>query len=81
LGGFAKTLWIIFVILLPFLGIFIYLIARGGKMTEHNIAAAEQAAAAYGGTTSQELTRLADLKDRGVIDDAEFAQMKAKLVT
>ena len=35
LGGFAKALWVIFVIILPFLGVFIYLIARGGKMQEH----------------------------------------------
>ena len=35
LGGFAKALWVIFVIVVPFLGVFVYLIARGHKMSEH----------------------------------------------
>ena len=46
LGGFAKALWILFIIVLPFLGIFIYLIARGGKMQAHSIEAAKQQDAA-----------------------------------
>jgi ABC-type multidrug transport system fused ATPase/permease subunit len=87
LGGVAKTLWILFVILMPFLGVFVYVIARGKKMTEH---AAEQARAQdtamrgyiqdAAGTTStaDELTKLADLKDRGVISDDEYQQLKAK---
>ena len=37
MGGFAKVLWIIFVFFLPFLGVFVYLIARGGKMQQHNV--------------------------------------------
>ena len=37
IGGFAKALWVIFVIILPFLGVFVYLIARGGKMQEHAV--------------------------------------------
>jgi uncharacterized membrane protein YhaH (DUF805 family) len=47
MGGFAKALWFIFVIILPFLGVFVYLIARGGKMSEHAMqdAAAQDAAA------------------------------------
>ena len=39
MGGFAKVLWIIFVFFLPFLGVFVYLIARGGKMQQHNVEA------------------------------------------
>src|SRR6476660_564437 len=92
LGGFAKFLWIIFVIFMPYLGVFVYLIARGHKMSEH---AAEQAAQmdaaqkAYirdavstsgGASAADQLQNLANLKAQGVIDDAEFAKMKAKIV-
>ncbi len=90
LGGMAKALWVIGVIILPYLGVFVYLIARGHKMHEHAIEAAQaQNAAATDyirsavGTASSpadELHRLADLKDRGVIDDAEFQIMKAKVI-
>ncbi len=60
LGGFAKFLWVIFVIFLPYLGVFVYLIARGHKMHEHAVEqaqAADAAARAYiqdtvGGTSS-----------------------------
>ena len=41
MGGFAKAMWVIFVIIVPYLGVFVYVIARGGKMAEH----AQQAAA------------------------------------
>src|SRR3954447_68514 len=50
LGGFAKVLWVIFVIVAPYLGVFVYLIAGGHKMSEHAVAAAQaqdQAARAY----------------------------------
>ena len=90
LGGFAKFLWVIFVIVLPYLGVFVYLIARGHKMSEHAMEAAQaqnDAAAAYirnvAGTASSpadELTRLADLKDRGAIDDAEYQRLKSQVV-
>jgi hypothetical protein len=89
LSGVAKTLWTIFVIVIPYLGVFIYLVARGGKMQEHAIAAAkaqEEARQTYiqqaagTGSPGEELTRLADLKDKGVIDDAEFEKLKAKAI-
>ncbi|HEX5095731.1 MAG TPA: SHOCT domain-containing protein [Acidimicrobiia bacterium] len=90
LGGFAKFLWVIFIIFLPYLGVFVYLIARGHKMSEHAMADAQKAdeaarayirdAAGSGGSSADELARLADLKAKGVIDDAEFAKMKAKIV-
>ena len=90
LGGFAKFLWVIFIIFLPYLGVFVYLIARGHKMSEHAMADAQRAdeqarayirdAAGSGGSSADELARLADLKAKGVIDDAEFAKMKAKIV-
>ena len=86
LGGVAKTLWVIFVILVPYLGVFVYLIARGHKMSEHAAEAAaaqDKAARQYiqqvtTTSTADELAKLADLKAKGVIDDAEYASLKAK---
>jgi ABC-type multidrug transport system fused ATPase/permease subunit len=91
MGGGAKALWVIFVILLPFLGVFMYLIARGGKM--HERAAAEaaqqqqkfdayvrQAAGTEGADSASQLAKLADLKAQGVITDAEFEAQKAKVL-
>lgn len=90
LGGWAKAFWTIFVIVTPFLGVLVYLIARGHKMNEHAMeeAAAQDAAArAYiretvtaGNTPTDELARLADLKAQGVINDVEFQQMKNKVL-
>jgi hypothetical protein len=90
IGGFAKALWVIFVIFIPYLGVFVYLIARGHKMHEHALQAAQeqdaaarayiQQAAGTTGSTADELARLADLKERGVIDEAEFQRLKAKAI-
>ena len=89
MGGGAKALWVIFVIILPFLGIFVYLIARGGKMHERAEQAAQQQQQAFddyvkqtaGGSSSvDQLAKLADLKQSGAITDAEFEAQKAKLL-
>jgi ABC-type multidrug transport system fused ATPase/permease subunit len=90
MGGFAKAMWVIFVIILPFLGVFVYLIARGGKMHERAAqqAAEQQAAfddyvrqtAGSSDDTASQLQKLADLKSQGVITDAEFDTQKAKLL-
>ena len=90
LGGGGKALWAIFVILVPFLGIFVYLIARGKDMGKRDMAQAQaqdaqfrayvQDAAASGGSSADQLAKLADLKDRGVISDAEFQQQKSKIL-
>ncbi len=87
MGGFAKTLWILFVILAPFLGIFIYIIARGKSMAERDMSQAKaqqdafksyvQETASSGGTAS-ELAKLVELKDSGAITQAEFDAAKAK---
>src|SRR5271154_5770689 len=90
MGGWAKALWVIFIIILPFLGVFVYLIARGGKMQER---AAQQAAdqqkafdqyvkqaAGSSGSTADQLSKLADLKSQGVLDQAEFDAQKAKIL-
>lgn len=91
LGGGAKALWSILIIFLPYLGVFLYLIIRGHKMSEHAIEAMQaqdaaarqyiQQAAGSGTGAAEELARLADLKEKGVIDDAEFASLKAKIVS
>jgi hypothetical protein len=88
LSGWGKALWVIFVIVLPYLGVFIYIIARGGKMQEHAAqAAASQDAAVRSYVQSvatdekspaEEIARLADLRDKGVLSEAEFQQAKAK---
>src|SRR3954452_7967343 len=89
LSGGGKALWTIFVIFLPFVGILSYLIARGHKMSEHAVEAAQaqqdyfkqQVQSAVGsGSSASELTQLADLKAQGVINEEEFQQMKAKIV-
>jgi hypothetical protein len=89
LGGWGKAGWLIFVCILPFLGVFVYLIARGGKMAQRDVddaQAADQAMRAYvrdaagSGGTADELTKLADLRDRGVISEGEFQQSKAKVL-
>ena len=92
LSGWAKALWTIFVIFLPYLGVFVYLIARGRKRGEH---AAEQAAAqeaqmreyvqnvasTSGGGSADEIAKFAQLRDQGVISDDEFQQAKAKALS
>jgi hypothetical protein len=90
LGGGAKTLWVIFVIILPFLGIFVYLIARGGKMHERAATQAAQQQKAFdayvketagtGTDSADQLAKLADLKQQGVITEAEFESQKAKIL-
>ena len=90
LSGWAKALWVIFVIIVPYLGVFIYLIARGHKMSEH-VAQMKQAqdaaftqavqAAAPGDSAADQLSKLAALKANGTIDDAEFERLKAQVVS
>jgi hypothetical protein len=91
MGGLAKALWVIFIIVLPFLGVFVYLIARGGKMHERAAEQAaqqqkafdqyvKQAAGTPGADTASQLSKLADLKSQGVLTDAEFDAQKAKIL-
>jgi hypothetical protein len=92
MGGVSKFIWTFFVILFPYLGVFVYLIARGDKMATNDIEAAkaqEESFRAYvrdaagGGEASvaSELERLAGLRDKGVISDEEFAALKAKAIS
>lgn len=89
LSGVTKVLWLVFVVALPYLGVFTYLIVRGGAMAEneHRRAQAREDAfrdyiqtASGPAGPSAELSRLAELRAEGVIDDAEFAKLKAKVV-
>jgi Short C-terminal domain/Phospholipase_D-nuclease N-terminal len=89
MGGWGKALWSIFVIIVPFLGVFIYLIANGDSMRHRDLAQAKQSEAEFqayvrdaagSGGTASELSRLADLHAQGVLTDAEFEQQKAKLL-
>ena len=89
LSGGAKAMWTIFIIILPFLGVLVYLIVRGNSMQERALkqAADQEAqfrgyvqtvAATSGGGSADELAKLADLRDKGVISDEEFQTAKAK---
>jgi hypothetical protein len=91
LGGMAKALWCILIIVIPYFGVFIYLIARGGKMHERAAQQAaqqqkafdqyvRQTASAPGDDTATQLSKLADLKKQGVLTDAEFDAQKAKIL-
>ena len=90
MGGFAKALWVIFIIILPILGVLIYLIARGGSMHERAASQAEQQEQAFrsyvqdaaaGSSSADQLAKLADLKASGAITDQEFEAGKAKILS
>ena len=90
LGGFAKFLWVLGIVIFPYLGVFVYLIARGHKMSEHAVRDAEAidaankayiaSAVSSTGSPADELVRLADLKAQGVITEEEFQKLKARAV-
>ena len=94
LSGWGKAAWALGILLMPYLGVFLYLIFRGGKMHEHALASAQAQDAAFRRYVKEtagsegdrekpadELAKLEDLKRRGVISDAEFDQLKAKVVS
>jgi membrane protein implicated in regulation of membrane protease activity len=89
LSGWAKALWFLFVLFIPLIGVLVYLIARGGTMQERAAQDAQQRDrqfrtyvkdAAGSQTTADQLTKLADLRDRGVITADEFEREKAKVL-
>ena len=90
LSGWAKAAWIVFVIFIPLLGVLAYLIARGGhlaneQVSEYNTPQDEAArryarSEAQGGRSADEIAKLADLRDRGVITDEEFQRGKVHLL-
>jgi hypothetical protein len=88
--GVSKALWVLFVVVFPYLGVLVYLIARGDKMAQNEVRSAQKQEEAFrsyvreaagsggGGGTAAELERLAALRDQGVLTDEEFASLKAK---
>ena len=82
--GGVKTLWVIFVIVLPFLGIFVYLITQSKGMAERNIAQAqaqqEQLRQIVGTSSADEIMKLDQLKASGSITDEEYQKMRAKAI-
>ena len=86
-SGAKKTLWIVAILVLPFLGVFIYLIANGDDMARRNIEAAEAArgemddyvrSVAGSGGAAAEIERAKGLLDSGAISQSEFDSIKAK---
>ena len=89
LSGWAKALWFVFILFLPLIGVLVYLIARGGKMHEHEVRQAQRQEeqlrsyvqeAAGSQSAVDQLAKLADLRDRGVITAEEFDREKAKIL-
>jgi predicted PP-loop superfamily ATPase len=90
MGGGAKTVWCLFIILVPFLGVLVYLIARGGGMSERALAQQQEmrrqqdeyvrsvVATSGGGSSADQIASAKQLLDAGTITQAEFDQMKAK---
>lgn len=88
LSGWAKTLWVLFIIIVPFLGILVYLIARGPGMTQRSLDAQKDAQAAQaeyiksvagsGSSASDQIASAKQLLDTGAISQKEFDTIKAK---
>ena len=89
LSGWAKALWFLFVLFIPLIGVLVYLIVRGDSMHERSARQAQQQDEAFrgyvqqaagSGSTADQLAKLADLRDRGVITPEEFEREKAKIL-
>ena len=90
LSGWGKAGWFIFVLLIPLIGVLVYLIVRGGKMRQRQVQDAQaqdqqfrsyvQDVAGSQTSSADELAKLADLRDKGVITAQEFESQKAKLL-
>ena len=89
LSGLGKAGWLLFILILPLLGVFVYVIVRGGSMHERDVRVArvqDQAFRSFmqgtvgSSSMADELAKLGDLKEKGVISDSEFDQAKEKLL-
>ncbi len=87
ISGWVKTLWCIFVILTPFLGVFVYLISQSKGMNERNLASAQQARAqtddyirtvAAADDPASQIAQAKQLLDSGAINSQEFESLKQK---
>lgn len=84
LSGWLKAVWVLLLLVIPFLTMFVYLIARGNGMRDRSIKAQaemrEHLIAQGGGSPAQEIARLDDLKKSRSITDAEYKKLKAKII-
>jgi Short C-terminal domain/Phospholipase_D-nuclease N-terminal len=89
LSGWAKALWFVFVLILPLIGVLVYVIVRGGKMHERAVQTARQQdqdfrayvkEAAGPQSSADQLAKLASLRDQGVLTPEEFEREKAKVL-
>jgi Short C-terminal domain len=88
MSGWAKAIWIIFLVFIPYISMLVYLIARGSGMRERALQAQSEAKhhmdsyiqAQAHASPADELHKLNDLKEKGALSDAEFDQAKAKLL-
>ena len=88
-SGWAKAAWVLFLVVFPYIGVLAYIVARGhgmGMRTLERAQAQDQALQSYvaattgASGTAEELAKLADLRDRGVLTQEEFNQQKAKIL-
>lgn len=83
-GGVAKVIWVLFLTLLPFLGVFFYLLTQSGGMAEREharaVRARDELRDVIGFSVADELEKLAKLKASGAISEAEYQKLRAKLV-
>lgn len=90
MSGWGKTGWLLFVILLPFLGVFVYVVARGRSMGQREMAHAQaqqqdfedyvRRTAGTGPSETEQLARLVEMHDRGAISDREFEAAKERVL-
>jgi predicted PurR-regulated permease PerM len=90
ISGGKKALWTIFIVFLPFIGVLVYLIVNGGKMTERDVEQARASQSQFddyvrqtagSGGSAAEIARAKELLDKGAITPAEFEQLKQKALT
>jgi hypothetical protein len=89
LSGWAKAVWVFFLVFLPVIAVLVYLIVRGGGMRQRAIeeqrhmqkATDEYIRSVAGSSPVDELHKLNDLRERGAISQAEFDSLKARIVT
>lgn len=83
-GGFKKVLWVILLVVLPYLGVFIYLLTQSGGMARRNVErtneAREQLREFVGNSPAQELEKLEVLKASGAITAEEHAKLRARVI-
>jgi hypothetical protein len=84
ISGGAKVMWVIFLIILPYLGVLAYLLTQGGGMAERNqvqaMKAREEMRNIVGFSVADEIRKLDELKTKGSITDAEYQKLRARLI-